>query len=80
LISHHPAEAGVCDVCTGPLVARADDTPEAVSGRLRDYHAKTRPILDLFRRKELIVAADGTRSAGDVQQDIRRQLNLGLNA
>ena len=30
LISHHPAVAGVCDVCKGPLIARADDTAEAV--------------------------------------------------
>jgi adenylate kinase len=76
LISHHPAEAGVCDVCKGALVARADDTAEAVSERLRDYHAKTRPILDLFRRKELIVNVDGTKSAAEVQQNLRRHLEL----
>ena len=44
--------------------------------RLRDYHAKTRPILELFRRKELVVVVDGTRLADDVQQDLRRQLGL----
>jgi adenylate kinase len=76
LISHHPAEAGVCDVCQGALVARADDTPEAVSERLRDYHAKTKPILDLFRRKELIVTVDGTKPAAEVQRAMRRQLGL----
>jgi adenylate kinase len=80
LIFHHPAEAGVCDVCKGALVARADDTPEVVSERLRDYHAKTRPIIDLFRRKELIVTVDGTKSAAEVQQELRRQLNLAANA
>jgi adenylate kinase len=76
LIFHHPAVAGVCDVCKGALVARADDTPEAVSERLRDYHTKTAPILDLFRRKELIVTADGTKPAADVQMEIRTQLGL----
>src|SRR5262249_35719663 len=76
LIPHHPAEAGICDVCKGPLIARADDTPEAVNERLRDYHAKTQPILELFRRKELIVTVDGTRPAAEVQQDLRRQLGL----
>jgi adenylate kinase len=80
LISHHPALAGVCDVCKGALVARADDTPEAVNERLRDYHAKTRPILDLFRRKELIVTVDGTKSAAEVQQELRRQLGLAKNS
>jgi adenylate kinase len=76
LIHHRPAVADTCDVCKGKLVARADDTPEAVAGRLRDYHEKTRPILELFRRKELIVVADGTKPAAEVQSDIRRQLGL----
>lgn len=76
LIFHHPAVAGICDVCKGALVARADDTPEAVGERLRDYHIKTQPILDLFRRKELIVTVDGTKPAADVQQEIRERLGL----
>jgi adenylate kinase len=40
LISSRPAVAGVCDVCGGQLVTRADDTPPAVQGRLRDYHER----------------------------------------
>jgi adenylate kinase len=75
LIFHHPAVAGVCDVCKGALVARADDTAEAVGERLRDYHTKTRPILDLFRRKELILTVDGTKPPVEVQREIRQQLD-----
>ena len=44
LIFHRPVIADICDVCGGPLTARADDTPEAVSKRLTDYHTKTKPI------------------------------------
>jgi adenylate kinase len=76
LIYHRPAVADRCDVCHGRLVARADDSPEAVKGRLRDYHAKTQPVVELFRRKELIVVTDGTKPAEQVQADIRRQLRL----
>ena len=68
--------ADVCDVCHGALVARADDTAEAVGERLHDYHTKTKPILDVFRRKELILTVDGTKSAADVQKEIRQQLGL----
>ena len=71
-----PGAADVCDVCGGPLTAREDDTPAAVRQRLADYHSKTEPVLDLFRRKELIAVADGTGSVPEVQQDIRRQLRL----
>jgi adenylate kinase len=74
LIFHRPAVANRCDVCGTELVARPDDTPEAVRARLQDYHAKTQPILELFRHKELVVVVDGTRSVDAVQQDLRRQL------
>jgi adenylate kinase len=67
-------------VCGGPLVARADDTPEAVEGRLRDYHAKTRPVLELFRAKEVIVAVDATGPVPQVQAAIRAQLGVETSA
>lgn len=80
LIYHRPSRADVCDVCGGRLVARADDNPEAVQGRLRDYHEKTQPIIDLFRGKELVVAADGTRGAEEVQKELRQKLGLRKEA
>ncbi|MBI4551458.1 MAG: nucleoside monophosphate kinase [Candidatus Latescibacteria bacterium] len=79
LIYHRPAVADVCDVCKGKLIPRPDDTPEAVRGRLNDYHAKTEPILDLFRQKALIVDIDGTRSSLEIQEEIRRRLGLPLS-
>jgi adenylate kinase len=80
LIHHRPAVADQCDVCHGPLVTRADDNPEAVRGRLKDYHDKTEPILELFRRKGLVVAVDGTKPAADVQAETRRRLGLTSTA
>jgi adenylate kinase len=76
LISHRPAVADVCDVCGGRLVARADDTQEAVRTRLRDYHAKTRPVLDLFRAKEVVLAVDATRPPDEVQSELRKRLGV----
>lgn len=76
LIFHRPANPEVCDVCGGALVSRADDTQEALRIRLSDYHTKTAPILELFRRKELVVTVDGSRSVAEVQDEIRRKLNL----
>ena len=76
LIFHRPANPAICDVCGGQLVARADDNVEAVATRLRDYHSKTKPILDLFRRKELIVSVDGAKPVDAVQAEIREKLGL----
>ena len=76
LISHRPKVENVCDVCGGQLISRPDDTPEALADRLQDYHTKTEPVLDLFRRKELVLDIDGTPSPDEVQDDIRRKLGI----
>src|SRR5262249_13535001 len=76
LIQHRPAVPDTGDVCGGRLVSRPDDTPDALSQRLADYHAKTEPILELFRQKGLVISVDGTRSASEVHQDIRQKLGL----
>ncbi|MFD2354408.1 adenylate kinase family protein [Nonomuraea ferruginea] len=76
LIAHRPETEGRCDVCGGELVTRADDTPEALARRLRDYHGKTDPVIDLFRRKEYVVVVDARDDQATVQQTIRDRLGL----
>jgi adenylate kinase len=76
LIQSRPATEGVCDVCGGSLVAREDDTEEALAVRLRDYHEKTDPVLDLFRRKEYVAVIDATASKNEIQQVIRDKFGL----
>ncbi len=76
LISHRPETENVCDVCGGQLVSRPDDTPEALAERLKDYHQKTMPVLDLFRRKELVLDIDGTGTREEVQREIRGRLGI----
>jgi adenylate kinase len=76
LIAHRPAEPDVCDVCGGTLVTREDDTPEALAARLRDYEQRTRPVIEIFGRKELVVTIDATRSREQVFADICGRLDL----
>jgi adenylate kinase len=76
LIFHRPANPSICDVCGGALSTRADDNRDAVQARLHDYHTKTKPILELFSRKELIVSVDGAQPADEVQMELREKLGL----
>jgi adenylate kinase len=76
LIAHRPKVEGRCDVCGGLLISREDDTEHALEARLRDYHAKTNPVLDLFRRKEFVFTVDARPDKLTVQQEIRHQLDL----
>ncbi len=76
LIASRPAVAEVCDVCGGQLVPRDDDTTEALAVRLAEYHDKTRPIIELFERKEFVAHVDATQSVEQVAADIRASLGL----
>jgi adenylate kinase len=77
LIFHRPKAEDACDVCGGKLVTRSDDNPDAIKIRLQEYHSKTDPIIDLLRKKELVVVVDGTKPRDEVYGNICRQLHLG---
>ena len=76
LLAHRPKVPDVCDICGSPLVAREDDKPEALAARLRDYHAKTAPVLELFERKEFVASFDATQPVDAIQAEIRTRFAL----
>jgi adenylate kinase len=76
LIADRPEVDGCCDICGHELVTRPDDTPEALGARLRDYDEKTRPVLELFRRKEVVHDVDARPQPDLVQAEIRKVLGL----
>jgi adenylate kinase len=75
-VTSDPGEPESCEVCGGRLVPRDDDKPEALASRLSDYYEKTRPIIELFERKEVVIRVDATQPVDDVQAEIRRRLGL----
>jgi adenylate kinase len=77
LIAQSPKVENRCDACGGELSTREDDTEEALAARLADYHSKTDPVIDLFRRKdEFVFTVDARPDKNSVQAEIRRQLKL----
>ena len=76
LIDNSPSNEGRCDACGGELITREDDTPEALAVRLREYHEKTNPVLNIFRRKEYVITVDSRPGKEQVQQLIRDKLEL----
>jgi len=80
LIAHRPKVEDVCDVCGSPLIVRADDNPDALAVRLREYREKTLPVIELFQRKEFVATIDATRSVPEIQAEIRARFGLHLPA
>jgi adenylate kinase len=76
LIDNSPSSEGRCDACGGELIRREDDTEQALAVRLREYHQKTNPVLEIFRRKEYVITVDSRPGKQQVQQAIRDKLGL----
>jgi len=76
LMAHRPQIENVCDVCGGRLVSRDDDNPEALAVRLLEYHEKTKPVIEIFQRKEYVATIDATYPKDKVQALIRESFSL----
>jgi adenylate kinase len=76
LIAHRPVLEGSCDVCQAKLVSRDDDNPEAIARRLADYHVETKPLIEVFERKEFVATFDATLPVEQVQASIRERFGL----
>ena len=50
-----PRVEGVCDHCGGQLFQREDDRPEAIRVRMEVYEKSTRPLMDFYQKRGLLV-------------------------
>jgi adenylate kinase len=55
---------------------RADDNPDALKTRLKEYHEKTKPLLELYRKKGILLTIDASRPIDDIYADLRDRLGL----
>jgi adenylate kinase len=69
-----PEEENVCDRCGGKLERRGDDQPEAIEHRLDEYRDKTKPVLEYYRGKDLLVEVDGEQEIDKITEEINNIL------
>ncbi|MBI9008940.1 MAG: adenylate kinase [Tenericutes bacterium] len=67
---HPPVVTGICDFCGSKLMQRDDDLEESVMNRLSIYNEKTKPLLEYYHRKGLLVVIDGEQDSNKVFKDI----------
>ncbi len=63
-----PKRDGVCDECGGELVQRSDDRKETVESRLTVYEEQTSPLIDYYRKNNVLVELNGSGSVDDVHE------------
>ena len=69
-----PATAGRCDRCGGELYQREDDAESAVTHRLEVYTRQTEPLLDYYRRRNILAEVSGEGTVEQVADAIRERL------
>lgn len=58
---HPPKSDGVCDQCGSALMQRDDDKEDVVKSRLAVYEEKTSPLVDYYRKMNVLHEVDGAR-------------------
>ena len=53
----------MCDRCGTELIARPDDTEQAVRKRLEAFHRQTLPVATFYKAKSLLREVDGIGDA-----------------
>ena len=72
LVSAPPRQPGICDRCGGELYQREDDSEATVRNRLQVYERQTAPLLDYYRRRNLLATIPGEGAIGEIRAEIRR--------
>jgi adenylate kinase len=74
LENNPPANDTVCDRCGAEVIARPDDTEEAVRKRLEAFHRQTLPVATFYRSKSLLREVDGIGPVDEVFERIEKSL------
>ncbi|MDQ3281218.1 MAG: adenylate kinase [Acidobacteriota bacterium] len=74
LENNPPANGSVCDRCGAEVIARADDTEEAVRKRLESFHRQTMPVAAFYKAKQSLREVDGVGPVDEVFERIEKSL------
>ncbi|NMB26535.1 MAG: adenylate kinase [Tissierellia bacterium] len=69
-----PKEEGICNVCEGKLFQRDDDKKETVERRIEVYQKQTKPLIDYYTKKRLILNVDGSKPIDILFEEIIKAL------
>ena len=74
VITMKPKVEGVCDACGGPLFQRPDDNEEALKVRLGHYVHDTKPLLEFYDRRNLLVNFNSLVGSEQLFDEVRLYL------
>jgi adenylate kinase len=73
--AHPPKTAGLCDQCGGKLYQREDDRAESVRVRMTAYQRSTKPLIDFYQQRGLLVTVAATGAPEEICERTLAALN-----
>jgi len=71
-IDFPPKIKGRCDICGGHLAVRTDDTKETLAKRIETYNNNSKPILDYYKNKGILMTVDASSHPERVVEEAQR--------
>ncbi len=68
----NPPDGDVCGVCSGKVVSREDDREDVIKNRLDVYTANTKPLIEYYERKGILISIDGNRTIQEIYGDVKK--------
>ena len=65
-----PKKRGACDECGEKLIQRKDDNLKVVAKRLEFFHKENQPILDFFKKKNILIKINGVKKISKIHEYI----------
>ena len=66
IVNIPPKQEGICDVCGGELIQRADDNLETVQNRINVYEDQTAPLIGYYKEAGCLKDFDGAKPLDEV--------------
>lgn len=71
IVNHPPKVEGVCDVCGETAIyQREDDNEEIIKNRVKVYSEQTKPLLDYYLERDLLINIDGARLIDEIFEEL----------
>lgn len=69
-----PKKKGVCDKCGSTLFQREDDKPATIRERIRVYQVQTKPLIDFYRERKILIDIDTEKPIDEIFEEVRKRI------
>lgn len=80
MVNLRPRVEGVCDFCGAKLFLREDDRPESIRVRMEAYEKSTKPLIDFYKKRGLLVTVAAAKIPEDTYQRTMKALGIATAA